>query len=129
MTEDEVREHARAFGDALVAGDVDRAIQDLSDELRRNVGEVLALLPLPAREVTVESVDHSGSGYNVVLRLVGEASEDHIQTRWKDRDGGPRIVEASHLSRTALAAQLDLDVEAGGAGDGPGGGSGSEGGG
>ena len=129
MTEDEVREHALAFGAALVAGEVDRAIQDLSDELRRNLGEVLALLPLPAKEATVESIDHSGSGYNVVLRLVGETSEDQIQTRWKDRDGRPRIVEASHLGRKALAAQADLDVEAGGAGDGLGGGSESEGGG
>jgi hypothetical protein len=123
LTEDEVREHARAFGDALVAGDVDRAIQDLSDELRRNVGEVLALLPLPAKEATVESVDHSGSGYNVVLRLVGETSEDQLQTRWKDRDGRPRIVEASHLSRIATAEAVDVEVEAGGAGEGPGGGS------
>ena len=111
MTEDEVREHARAFGDALVAGDVDRAIQDLSDELRRNLGEVLALLPLPAKEATVESVDHSGSGYNVVLRLTGETSEDHVQTRWKDRDGRPRIVEASHLSRTATAEPVGADDE------------------
>ena len=111
MTEDEVRERARAFGDALVAGDVDRAIQDLSDELRRNLGEVLALLPLPAKEATVESVDHSGSGYNVVLRLTGETSEDHVQTRSKDRDGRPRIVEASHLSRTATAQLVDVDAE------------------
>lgn len=123
LTEDEVRERAQAFGDALVAGDVDRAIQDLSDELRRNVGEVLALLPLPAKEATVESVDHSGSGYNVVLRLVGDTTEDQLQTRWKDRDGRPRIVEASHLSRTATAEPVDVDVEAGGAGEGPGGGS------
>jgi len=113
VTEDEVREHARAFGDALVAGDVDRAIQDLSDELRRNLGEVLALLPLPAKEATVESVDHSGSGYNVVLRLTGETSEDHVQTRWKDRDGRPRIVEASHLSRTERAIEVDAEAAGG----------------
>ena len=123
MTEDEVRERAQAFGDALVAGDVDRAIQDLSDELRRNVGEVLALLPLPAKEATVESVDHSGSGYNVVLRLVGDTTEDQLQTRWKDRDGRPRIVEASHLSRIATDEAVEVDVESGGAGEGPGGGS------
>jgi hypothetical protein len=113
LTEDEVREHALAFGDALVAGEVDRAIQDLSDELRRNLGEVLALLPLPAKEASVESIDHSGSGYNVVLRLVGQTTEDQIQTRWKDRDGKPRIVEASHLSRTATAVPVGADDESG----------------
>lgn len=110
MDETAVRDRATAFGDALVAGDIDRAIQDLSDELRRNLGEVVALFPLPALEATVESVDHSGSGYNVVLRLAGESSEDRIQTRWKDREGRPRIVEVSHLSRTATAIGLDAEA-------------------
>ena len=98
MDETAVRDRATAFGDALVAGDIDRAIQDLSDELRRNLGEVVALFPLPALEATVESVDHSGSGYNVVLRLTGETSEDHVQTRWKDRDGD-RARRRSHRRR------------------------------
>lgn len=109
MDETVVREQAGAFGDALVAGDVDRAIQDLSDELRRNLGEVLALFPLPATEATVESVEHSGSGYNVVLRLAGEANEDRIQTRWKDRDGRPRLVEVSHLSRMERAVEAEVE--------------------
>ena len=96
-----VRDQAQAFADALASGDIDRAIESFSPELRRNVGEVLALLPLPANEVAIDSVEHSGSGFNVVLRLAGETAEDMIQTRWKDRDGRPTIVEASHLSRTA----------------------------
>ena len=110
MDEPAVREHAQAFCDALVAGDVDRAIVDFSDELRRNLGEVLALLPLPATEATIQSVEAGGAGYNVILRLVGETDEVEIQTRWKDRNGEPRIVETSHLSRTTRDAQ---PVEAG----------------
>jgi hypothetical protein len=105
LTEDEIRTHAEAFGDALVAGDVDRAIADFSDELKRNLGEVLALLPLPATEATVESVERGGAGFNVVLRLVGESDEVQVQTRWKDRNGEAKVVEASHLSRTARAEQ------------------------
>ena len=35
----------------------------------------------------------------MVLLLVGEAEEVQLQTRWKDRDGQPTVVEASHLSR------------------------------
>ena len=103
MDEQAVRDHARAVCDALVAGDIDRATQDVSTELRRNLGEVIALLPLPASEATVESVEHGGAGYNVILRLVGETEEVQIQTRWKDRDGRPTIVEASHLSKTVMA--------------------------
>ena len=105
MDEPAVRERARALCEALVAGDIDRAIQDFSKELRQNLGEVLALLPLPSSEATVETVEHGGSGYNVVIRLVGETEEVQIQTRWKDRDGKPTVVEAGHLSRTVTAVQ------------------------
>jgi hypothetical protein len=52
-------------------------------------------------------VEHGGSGYNVVIRLVGENDEVQVQTRWKDRDGRPTIVEASHLSQTARAAAAE----------------------
>ena len=106
MDEAAVREHARAFCDAIVAGDIDRAIGDFSNELRRNLGEVIALLPLPANDATVESVGHGGAGFDVVLRLQGETEEVQIQTRWKDRDGQPTIVEASHLSKTVTDAPV-----------------------
>ena len=109
MDEQVVREHARAVCDALVAGDIERATQDVSNELRRNLGEVIALLPLPASEATVESVEHGGAGYTVILRLVGETEEVQIQTRWKDRDGRPTIVEASHLSKTVVEAPMGED--------------------
>lgn len=109
MDEEAVREHARAVCDALVAGDIDRATQDFSTELRRNLGEVIALLPLPASEATVESVQHGGSGYNVILRLVGETEEVQIQTRWKERDGRPTVVEASHLSKTETEQPMAED--------------------
>jgi hypothetical protein len=109
MNEQAVRDHAASFCAAIVAGDVEKAIADLSVELRRNVGEVLALLPLPASEATVESVEHSGSGENVVLRVVGDAEAAIIQTRWKDRDGRPTIIEASHMSRTATTMAEPTD--------------------
>jgi hypothetical protein len=105
MDEQTVRVHAQALCDALVAGDIGRATVDFSTELRRNLGEVLALLPLPSNEATVESVELGGSGYNVVVRLKGETDEVMVQTRWKDRDGRPTVVEASHLSTTATAVE------------------------
>ena len=103
MDDAAVREQAQAFCDALLAGDVDRAIEFMSAELHRNLGEVIALLPLPATETAIESVEAGGAGYNVVLRLVGESETVLIQTRWKDRDGTPTIIEASHLSKTPTA--------------------------
>ena len=104
MDEEIIRQHATAMCEALVAGDIDRATMDFSKELKQHLGEVLSLLPLPSTEGAVQSVNHAGSGFDVVLRLVGESEEVLVQTRWKDRDGKPTVVEASHLSRTERAA-------------------------
>jgi hypothetical protein len=124
MDEATVRGRAAALCEAIVVGDVDRAIEDVSAELRRNLGEVIGLFPLPSTEATIESIAHGGSSYVVVLRLVGETDEVQVQTRWKDRDGRPTIVEASHLSRTARAAEAAetalAEGDAGGAGTGAG---------
>lgn len=98
--------------DAVVGGDVDRLIEDLSPELRRNLGEVISLFPLPSKEAAIESVAQGGSSYVVVLRLTGESEEVQVQTRWKDRDGKPTVVEASHLSRREVAAEA-IDEETG----------------
>jgi hypothetical protein len=101
MQEQDVRERAEAFGAALVAGDVGLATQDFSRELKQHLGEVIVLLPLPATEATIDSVDGGGSGFVVVLRVVGESEEVMIQTRWKERDERPTLIELSHLSRVA----------------------------
>lgn len=102
MEIDTVRDRATAFCGALDAGDVETATTYLSPELQRNLGEVLALLPLPSNESTVVSVDRGGSGYNVVLRLLGETDEVELQTRWKDREGTATLVEVSHPSHAEL---------------------------
>lgn len=107
MDEQQVRERAEAVCAALVAGDVVRMSEAVSDELKRNLGEVVALLPLPVTEATVESIEHGGAAYVVVVRLVGESEEVRVQSRWKDRDGRPTIVEMSHLSREELAVSID----------------------
>jgi hypothetical protein len=60
------------------------------------MGPVVAMLPLPLTEATVESVDMTGKAYVAVLHLVGEEGAIRLETRWKERDGQPTIVEASH---------------------------------
>ena len=119
MEEPQVRERAEALCAALVAGDIERATADFSAELRRNLGEVLALLPLPSTEASIESIDRGASSHTVVLRLVGESEEVLIQTRWKEREGRPTVIEASHLSRTETAVRSpDTEAETEGPGDG-----------
>jgi hypothetical protein len=103
MEDQDVRARAEALCAALVAGDIDAATADFSDELRRNLGEVIALLPLPATAASVTSVERGGtSAFVAVLELVGETETVQVQTRWKDRDGHPTVIEASHLSRVEL---------------------------
>lgn len=114
MNEEDVRARAQAVCEALVAGDIDRAIEDLSGELRRNLGEVVALLPLPAKEAAIESVERTASGFLVIIRVVSETEEVQVQTRWKDRDGAPKIVEASHLSRVAHEEEAPAEGDAAG---------------
>ncbi len=128
MTEDEVRQRASGICEALIAGNADQVIGALSDELRRNLGEVLALLPLPASEASVGSVQSAsgGAAYLVVLDVTNETEHVEVQTRWKDRDGEPRIVEVSHLSRTAREAATIEEEAEGSAADSPEG-SGAEG--
>jgi hypothetical protein len=44
--------------------------------------------------------------------MAGEVDEVLLQTRWKERDGEPRMVEASHLSSSAIAPVEDETAEA-----------------
>jgi hypothetical protein len=117
MEELAVRERAEALCAALVAGDVGQATEHFSQELKRNLGEVVALLPLPAVSATIDSIERSGAGFTVVLRLTGETEEVLLQTRWKERDDGPTLIELSHLSKTELA--VDGGGSESGTGDDP----------
>jgi len=112
MTEDDVRERVRAVCNALVAGDVGRVVEMLSAELQRNPGEVVAMLPLPAVAADVARLEGSGGGaaYVAILDVTSETEHLELQTRWKDRDGEPRIVEVSHVSRRAREAEAEAEA-------------------
>ena len=112
MTEEEVRERAAAICAALVSGDIGHVVDALSDELRRNPGEVVAMLPLPAVAASLARLEGSGGGaaYVAVLDVTSETEHLELQTRWKDRNGEPRIVEVSHISRRALEAAAEAEA-------------------
>lgn len=97
MDEAEVRQHAQAYCDALLAGNVDRAIEEFSKELHQHLGELISQIPLPLKEAEIESVEQGAHAVVVNLRLVGETDTVKVQTRWKDREGTPTMVELSHL--------------------------------
>lgn len=114
MDESEVRARADALCAALVSGDIETATVDFSAELRQNLGEVIALLPLPATAAAVDSIERAGSSaWVVVLQLDSETESAQVQTRWKERDGKPTVIEASHLSRVETAPAADDDGDDG----------------
>ncbi|HEX2193718.1 MAG TPA: hypothetical protein VHK63_02005 [Candidatus Limnocylindria bacterium] len=113
MDVEAVREHAQEHCDALLAGDVGRAAESMSPELQSNLGPVVAMLPLPLTAATIESVEMAGTAYRAVLHLVGEDGSVRLETRWKERNGRPTIVEASHLSNAPSATpEADAEVDA-----------------
>ena len=98
MTEEAVREHAQAFCDALMAGDIGQAAEHMSRELQANLGPIVAMLPLPLGAASIASVETTTTGYRAVLLLVGEGDNTvQLETRWKDREGRPTMVEASRV--------------------------------
>jgi hypothetical protein len=105
MEEPAVRERAEALCAALVAGDVGQATDHFSQELKRNLGEVVALLPLPAVAAVIDTIERAGAGFTVVLGVTGESEEVMLQTRWKERDDGPTLIELSHLSKTEVTGE------------------------
>jgi len=112
MTEDDVRERVRAVCNALVAGDVGRVVEMLSAELQRNPGEVVKRALTPAVAADVARLEGSGGGaaYVAILDVTSETEHLELQTRWKDRDGEPRIVEVSHVSRRAREAEAEAEA-------------------
>ena len=107
MDEQSIREHAQAFADALRGGDIGEAAKAMSPELQRNMGPVVAMLPLPLTEATVESIEMTGTGYLAVLHLVGDEGAIRLETRWKERDGQPTIVKPATNRRRHRPAPAD----------------------
>src|SRR4029078_1479889 len=103
MDEQAVREHAQAHADALLAGDIGKASEQMSKELHATLGQFASMLPMPMTEASIESVESTPTGYKVILHLVGEGDTLRLETRWKDRDGQPTIVEASRVHAEAVA--------------------------
>ena len=97
MDAEDVRQHAQAYCDALLAGDVDRAIEEFSTELHQHIGELISQIPLPLTSAEIESVEPGAHAVVAVLLLTGETDTVRVETRWKDRDGKPTLVEASHV--------------------------------
>jgi hypothetical protein len=95
MEESAVRERADAHGQAVVAGDLNRAGGDLTKAAMAEAGSVMKSLPTPVTGAEVESVESAGDGFVVLIRYAGTDSEVIVRSRWIDEDGTPKIAELS----------------------------------
>jgi hypothetical protein len=107
MDEQAVRQHAEATCAALLAGDIGKAAEEMSKELRSSLGPIVAMLPMPMTEASIESIESTPTGYRAVLHLVGEGDTLRLETRWKDRDGRPTIVEASRVHEELVRPSVE----------------------
>ena len=93
-----------------MAGDIGKASEQMSKELHSTLGQFAAMLPMPMTEASIESIESTPTGYRVVLHLVGEGDTLRLETRWKDRDGRPTIVEASRVHEEPVVSDVDAEA-------------------
>jgi hypothetical protein len=95
MDESAVRERADAHGQAVAAGDLNRAGGDLTKAAMAEAGSVMKALPRPVIGAEIESVESAEDGYVVLIRYSGADSEVKVRSRWVDEGGTPKIAELS----------------------------------
>ena len=94
MDEAPTRRHVEAHAKAVVAGDMDTAINDFVPDMRGNVQAVAEKLPQPVEDAQVEKFDMEDDHANVQIRYSNERESLAIRTRWEEHDGRPMIVDA-----------------------------------
>ena len=92
MDETAVREYAEAHAQAMEEGDLRRAASDLSEEVKQQVGDVMAAIPNPVTKAELVSVEGTGDEAVARIRFAGEGRVTTVDSRWADVGGRPRIV-------------------------------------
>jgi len=92
MDESTVRDHAQAHAEAVVAGDVRRAAQDLAGDATRDAPGVMQRLPNPLRSAEVLDTEPSDAGCVARIRYRGSRGDVVVGSRWDEVDGRPKIV-------------------------------------
>ena len=95
MDEQKVREHAEGHAGAMQEGNLGRAAEDLSDEVKAKAGDVLREIPRNIDSAEVLGVSTEGDDYVADIRYSGEGKSTTVRSRWQERDGRPLIVDLS----------------------------------
>src|SRR5437763_12472861 len=97
MDELTFRAFAEAHGAAIVAGDIEHAMADLSDEVRGYLAPSAAAFPDPTTAAEVVSFESVNDDSAVVhIRYTGEGAQSTtVRSVWKQIGDRPIVVEAA----------------------------------
>jgi len=98
MDEQTTKDHIQAHADAVVRGDMDTVIADLSEELQPQAPQLAAGLPMPVTEAEVLSVDFAEDESVAQIRYTGDSGEVTLRSRWQDGDEHPVIVHVEPVA-------------------------------
>ena len=92
MDEQTTKDHIHAHADAVVRGDMDTVIADLSEELQPQAPQLAAGLPMPVTERRGAEPRLRGGRGRGADPLRGRQRRGHFRSRWQDGDEHPVIV-------------------------------------
>jgi hypothetical protein len=98
VDESTVRRFAEDHGAAIVAGDIERAMADLTDEVRGYLASIAAAFPQPTTrsEVDVSIQPREDDSMVVLVRYAGEDTQSFtVRSVWKQIGDRPIVVEAA----------------------------------
>jgi hypothetical protein len=98
MDEARTRDVVDAHAQAVVRGDMDAVVADLSEELQPQADEITRAFPLPVTDADVLSLEIGAGEAVAEIRYAGERGELTVRTRWEQLDGRPRIVYAEPIA-------------------------------
>jgi hypothetical protein len=96
MNSAQVRQLARAHGQAVVASDTKKIMVDVVSELHDQIPQLASALPEPLTAPRVLSVDVFDDHAETLTEYTGPGSAVTVKARWEDRGAGrPQIVAAT----------------------------------
>ncbi len=97
LDEGAVRERIDAHARGILAGDLEQAAADFSEDFGEGAAELVARLPHGIRSVELTGLQRGDGELLARVRYTSDEGEATVEQRWEERAGRPLIVEAKVL--------------------------------
>jgi hypothetical protein len=88
-----IRDRCQDHADAMVAGDLNRAAEDLSESGKADAAEVMKAIPRRLDSAKVLNVSANGDGAEADIVYTGEGRDVTVRSSWSEIDGHPYITK------------------------------------